>query len=233
MATYVLIPGAGGQSWYWHLVSELLRRQRHHVIAPDLPAANESARLHDYVESVVRAIAGHSPDDLIVVGQSMGCLTAPIVCTQVRARLLVLVAPMIPRPGESGFEWWESTGQAEAAAAWAREEGRDPGAFDPVEIFLHDLSGTTRAEALERPVQQCQGPFLDPWPLESWPDIPTRVVACRKDRLFPLAFLRRMSRERLGIEPDVMDTGHLPALADPGALCALFERYRCELGIAS
>jgi pimeloyl-ACP methyl ester carboxylesterase len=44
------------------------------------------------------------------------------------------------------------------------------------------------------------------------------VLAGRLDRLFPLPFMRRLARERLGVEPDVIDTGHLPALARPDEL---------------
>jgi hypothetical protein len=49
------------------------------------------------------------------------------------------------------------------------------------------------------------------------------VIAGRNDRLFPLEFMRRLSRERLGVEPDEIDTGHLPALAGPDELAELLE----------
>ena len=43
MATYVLIPGAGSDSWYWHLVTPLLRERGHDVVAVDLPCDDDSA----------------------------------------------------------------------------------------------------------------------------------------------------------------------------------------------
>jgi hypothetical protein len=46
--------------------------------------------------------------------------------------------------------------------------------------------------------------------------------------MFPLEFQRRVVRERLGFEPDVIDSGHLPALARPDKLVAWLERYRTE-----
>jgi len=227
MASYVLIPGAGGSSWYWHLVTERLQRRGHHVVAAELPATDDSAGLLDYVDAVVDA-AGERTGP-IVVGQSLGGLVAPIVSGRLGAALLVMVAAMIPRPGESGGQWWEATGQPAAAAEFAVTEGRAPDAFDPVEVFLHDLPPDVLREALQRPVEQSDGPFRDPWPLSSWPAIPTRVVACRYDRLFPLPFMQRLSRQRLGIEPDVIDTGHLPALADPDSLTDILERYRRDV----
>ena len=60
--------------------------------------------------------------------------------------------------------------------------------------------------------------FDDPWPLERWPDVPTRFLLCRDDRFFPADFQRRVVRDRLGIDPDEMSGGHLPFLAQPDEL---------------
>jgi pimeloyl-ACP methyl ester carboxylesterase len=96
---------------------------------------------------------------------------------------------------------------------------------DPIGTFLHDLAPDVYAQAEERPAEQNDGPFIDPWPLEQWLNTPTGVITGRNDRLFPLAFMQRLSRTRLGIEPDIIDTGHLPALADPDALARLLLGY--------
>jgi hypothetical protein len=47
----------------------------------------------------------------------------------------------------------------------------------------------------------------------------------KRDRLFPLQFQRRVIGERLGITPDEIDTGHLPALARPTELATLILDY--------
>jgi hypothetical protein len=52
---------------------------------------------------------------------------------------------------------------------------------------------------------------------------------CREDRFFPAAFQRRVVHERLGIVPDEMAGGHLPALAHPDELVRRLEAYRAEL----
>jgi len=54
--------------------------------------------------------------------------------------------------------------------------------------------------------------------------VPTKVVAGRNDRLFPPDFTTALAHERLGVEPDVIDTGHLSALADPDALVDVLDR---------
>lgn len=224
MATFVLIPGAGGSSWYWHRLVPLLVDGGHRAITPDLPANDPKARLRDYVTAVVERVDGE--DDFVVVGQSLGGLVAPSVAEQIDARLLVMLVAMIPAPGESGAQWWDITGQSAAATEAAIAEGRNANIFeDPIGTFLHDLPPDVFAEALERPVEQTDGPFIDLWPLELWPNVPTRVIAGRKDRLFPLAFMQQLSRTRLGIEPDIIDTGHLPALAQPDALARLLLGY--------
>jgi len=229
VATYVLIPGAMGSSWYWHRVAPLLEARGHAVVAPDLPATDDAAGLAEYVDVIDAAIGARS-GDLIVVGQSMGGLSAPLLCAKRPVALLVLVAPMIPTPGETGGAWWANTGQPEAERALAAREGRPTGGpFDPEATFLHDVPPEIAAEASRRAGDQSARPFADPWPLAAWPSVPTRVIACRRDRLFPIDFMRRLSQERLGIVPDELDCGHLPALSQPDALVDRLERYREEL----
>lgn len=83
-------------------------------MAVDLPAADDAAGLTAYTDAVVAAVGDARP--LVVVGQSMGGLTAPLVCARVPVDLLVLVNAMIPTPGETGGQWWEATDQATARA---------------------------------------------------------------------------------------------------------------------
>jgi hypothetical protein len=59
---------------------------------------------------------------------------------------------------------------------------------------------------------------LEHWHLEAWPDVPTRYLLCREDRVFPANFLRRVAQERLDITPDQIDGGHLKPNLDP-SLC--------------
>jgi pimeloyl-ACP methyl ester carboxylesterase len=76
--------------------------------------------------------------------------------------------------------------------------------------------------------RQSGTPFEKPWPLTAWPDVPTRVLICRDDRFFPADFMRRVARERLGITPDEMDGGHVPALSRPRDLVDRLVAYRSE-----
>jgi pimeloyl-ACP methyl ester carboxylesterase len=219
MATFAFIHGAGDVGWYWHLVEAELRWRGHDTVAPDLPCDDDLAGLPEYADAVVRAIGDRT--DLVVVAQSAGGFTAPLVCERVPVRLLVLVAPMIPAPGEAPADYWTNTRY--------EEEVREHYA-DAIALFYQDVPADLASEALKRGRGQSEARMHEPWPLRAWPDVPTRVLLCRDDRLFPASYLRRVARERLGIKPDEVDGGHTPALSRPKELADRLEAYAAELG---
>jgi pimeloyl-ACP methyl ester carboxylesterase len=222
MATFVLIHGSGDVGWYWHLVEAELRSGGHDTVAPDLPCDDDSAGLSEYVDAVVRAIGDRI--DLVVVAQSLGGFTAPIVCDRVPVKLLVLVAPMIPAPGEAPADYWVNTSYGEEV-----REGYD----DPIALFYHDVPPELASQALQRGRGQSEARMGEASPLKSWPDVPTRVLLCREDRLFPPAYLRRVARERLGITADEIDGGHTPALSRPKELAERLEAFAAEARVVS
>ncbi|TWF78869.1 alpha-beta hydrolase superfamily lysophospholipase [Pseudonocardia hierapolitana] len=216
MTTYVLVPGAGGQAWYWHRLLPELGTRGHQAIAVDLPAADDGAGFAEYADAVVAAI-GDRRGGLVLVGQSLGGFTVPLVAERVPVDGIVLLNAMVPKPGESAGEWWEATGQAEARAAHAEREGRSADTFDPLVGFFHDVPPEVVAEAMAAGEPEQSGtPFEEPWPLTAWPDVPTRFLQGRDDRFFPLEFQRRVVAERLpGVEVEELPGGHLLALSRP------------------
>ena len=223
MTTFVLVPGAGGQAWYWHRTAAELARRGHEAHAVELPADDEGAGLAAYADTVVSAGEGHGP--VVVVAQSMGGLTAPLVVGRLPVELLVLVNAMIPLPGETGGDWWTATGQSAARAAYWAREGIAGDPDDDAVLYFHDVPADVTATAMQLPLAQSARPFADPWPLTAWPDLPTRVVAGHEDRLFPAEFQRRVAADRLGIEADVLPGGHLLALSRPSELADRLEDY--------
>jgi len=231
MSTYALIHGAGSDSFYWHWVTPLLEARGHSVVAPDLPSEDETAGLEEYTDVVVDAIGDRAGlGDLIVVAQSMGGFTAPLVAARVPVELIVMVAAMVPLPGESPGDWWENTGWNEARRVDAERLGVPPDApFDPKRDFFNGVSDDVVAEVFSRGEKQQAGkPFEKPWPLDAWPAVPTRFLLCRDDRFFPAEFQRRVVKERLGIVPDEIDGGHLPAFGRPEELVERLEAYRAS-----
>ena len=114
----VLIPGAGGRGWVWHLVEADLRRRGYDAFAVDLPAADESKGLPAYADAVVSAVGERAAGEraagerapVAIVAYSLGAFTAPLVWQRVPARRVIFVNAMIPRPGETPGAWWDNVG---------------------------------------------------------------------------------------------------------------------------
>jgi pimeloyl-ACP methyl ester carboxylesterase len=218
-ATFVLIPGAGGNDRYWYLVVRRLQARGHDAVAVSLPAGDDSAGWKEYADVAVDAVGDRT--GAIVVAQSLGGFSAPMVCERVPVELLVLVNGMIPAPGETGEAWWSNTGQGDAMHDHLIGLGLSAGdADDDDVVYFHDVPADVREEAFGHgEPNQSWTPMTEPWPLDA-------VLVGRDDRLFPADFQRRVARERLGIEADEIGGGHLLALSQPELVVERFEAYR-------
>ncbi len=216
VATFVLIHGAGDVGWYWHLVVAELRQCGHDTLAPDLPCDDDSAGLPEYADAVLRAIGGRR--DLIVVAQSFGGFTAPLVAARVPVDMLILVTAMVPAPGESPDDWSANTGfDAVMGQQGQRYAGQDR--------FYQDVPPALAEQARRNVRHQSGTPGHAPWPLDAWPPVPTRFVLCTEDRFFPPEFMRRVVDDRLGVVPDEIAAGHTVALSRPKELASLLDSY--------
>lgn len=215
VATLVCMHGAGGHGSQWDLLAAHLAPLGHDLIAMDLPCEQEVG-LDAYATVVVDAI-GHRREDLVLVAWSLAGLVAPLVCTQVPVDLMVLIAAMVPRPGESGGEWWTNTGHSDALAAQGLHDD------SPETLFTHDVPPEVLA-SVEPPRDQTGTLFEEPWPLDAWPDVPTRFIVCRDDRFFPSDWLRRVAKARLGIDASEIPGGHCAFLSQPRALAQALDR---------
>jgi pimeloyl-ACP methyl ester carboxylesterase len=224
--SFVLIPGAGGMASYWHRVALLLEKAHQEPIAIDLPGDDASASLSDYADIVVRAIGKRA--NVILVAQSLGGFTAPLVCARATARMLVFVNAMIPLPGETAGAWWGNTDAAQARVAAARRGGYNA-EFDLQTYFLHDVPEAVLRAGPARQREQTEAVFQYPCLFEGWPQIPIHVIASADDRFFPLEFQRRVARERLNKDVEVVPGGHLVALSHPEELVDLLLRFEGEV----
>jgi pimeloyl-ACP methyl ester carboxylesterase len=213
MTTFAFIHGAGDVGWYWHLVQTELRDRGHDSVAPDLPVEDDTAGLARYADVVIEAIGDRT--DVAVVAQSFGGYVAPLVADRIGARLIVLVAGMVPRAGETAEEMFRNTD-------W------EPARLDDnstIAVFYHDVPPELAEAAMAHERRQSDTPGSEPWPGAGWPTIPTRAIVGRDDRFFPVDWLRKVIRDRLGITPDEIDSGHCPALSRPKELARLLDAY--------
>lgn len=216
-STFVLIHAAGDGAWNWHLVEAELREHGHDVVAVDLPADDELAGLPEYTDAAVEAIGGRT--NLVVVAHSFGGFTGPLICARVAVDTLVLVTAMIPAPGEAPRDWWTNTGYEQPP----HEAGAPD---DDIATYYHDVPPELAAEAMRRErAHPSNRAYNEPWPLESWPDVPTSFLVCRNDRFFAAEWMRGLVRDRLGIVPDEIDSGHCPMLSQPAELARRLEAY--------
>jgi pimeloyl-ACP methyl ester carboxylesterase len=217
VATFVLVPGAGGEAAYWSRVVPLLERQGHTAVPVDIAEDDPALGLPEYAATVEAAIGGRG-DDVVLVAQSLGGFTAPMVARSTPLRMIVLLNAMIPLPGATPGDWWEATGSGPARQAADEAAGRDP-EFDMERHFLHDVPDEIKAELLAGPGREpSDTPFGQACDFDSWPDIPVRVLVGRDDRFFPADFQRRVAKERLGIAADEITGGHLVALSNPSGV---------------
>jgi pimeloyl-ACP methyl ester carboxylesterase len=212
---FVLIPGAGGRAWYWHLIAPGLAEGGHRAVAVELPADDDTKGLSDYAQTVLDVV--DTAEMVVLVAASLGAFTVPMVIGPLQAAAVVLVNPMIPKPGETPGAWWANTGAVPARSARAARLGY-PVEFDPGTYMFHDVPPAVLATATAKG-EQSQRPFRDPCTFTVWPSA-TTVISAKEDRFFPLEFQQRLARERLGVEPVVVPGGHLVALAHPKELTA-------------
>lgn len=222
MSTFVLIPGAGGNAGYWDRLVAELERRNHEAIAVDIPQDDPAVGLPEYAALVEDAIGDRT--DAVLVAQSLGGFTAPMVRTPVA--MIVLLNAMIPLPGEQPGDWWDNTGSQDARHAADREAGRSE-EFDMEAHFLHDLDDAARAALFAGPPPRdtAEPTWVQPCDFEDWPDVPIKVLVGSGDRFFPADFQQRVAKERVGVDADFVAGGHLVAVSNPAAVADKLIEY--------
>ena len=225
MPTFVLIPGAGGHAAYWNRLVPELESRGHRAIPIDIKQNDPSIDLHGFAANVENAIGNHQ--DVILVAQSLGGFTAPMIRKPVR--MIVLINAMIPLSGESPDDWWDNTGSVAARREADLAASRDP-EFDLDRHFLHDLPDDAKAQLLSGEVREpSPAAMAQPCDFTRWPAVPTKLLIGRDDRFFPAEFQRRVARERLGLDADEIPGGHLVALSNPSGLADKLIEYAAQL----
>jgi pimeloyl-ACP methyl ester carboxylesterase len=228
MATFALLHGAWHGGWAWEQIVPRLEAAGHAAVAPDLPCADLAAGTPEYAQVALDALG--DADDVIVVGHSMGGLTAPLVAAARPVCRLVLLAALVPQPGRSLVDQLRAE---PGLMLHPRQEGlehdderrsrwRDAEvAAQAMYTYCHPL---VAAGAFARLRPQASAPQVRPSPLAAWPDVPTDYVACTGDRMVSPSWGARRARE-LRATVRELPSDHSPMLSRPVELTRLLLEY--------
>ena len=108
MNTIVLVHGAFAGKYAWDLVTPLLEKAGHTIIAFDLPAHGDdttepqNATFESYVNTVLQVINA-APEKVILVGHSMGGVVISAVAESAADKIekLIYLSAYIPKNGQS------------------------------------------------------------------------------------------------------------------------------------
>jgi pimeloyl-ACP methyl ester carboxylesterase len=212
----VLIHSTGQGAAGWERVVRALGERGRAAHAVELPS-DPGLRAADYTERVRRQV-GPVAAPVVLAHSGAGPLL-PAAARALNARHQVWLAAWVPDPEASFIE---DTGRNLAAAfnpAWI---GKDPTEDDAVAaaFLYHDCDDATLDWALStRRLFVPRAVYGERLALA--PEIPSTYVVAAKDRTIRPGWQRRMARERLGVEPVELPTGHCPNVSRPRRLAEL------------
>jgi pimeloyl-ACP methyl ester carboxylesterase len=209
----VLLHSTGQGAAGWDRVVRALaeRGQTAHAVElpsdPDLLAA-------DYAELICRQVGAIAAP--VVLAHSGAGPLLPAAARALQACHQVWLAAWVPDPDASFVEDARLHAQAAFNPDWI---GKDPTEDDAVAatFLYHDCDGATLDWALStRRLFLPLGVYGERLPLA--PEIPSTYVLAAYDRTIRPEWQRRMARERLGVEPIELPTGHCPNVSRPDRL---------------
>lgn len=224
---FALIHGAWHGAWCWDRLIPELERRGHRAVAVDLPCDDPAATTMGNAKLVADSVAdsgADAGDDVVVVGHSLGGLTAAVLPLLRPVRRVVFLAALIPRPGRSLADVMRSepdtmTEEFDALPRHVGEGGAvtwDPEVAGP--FFYRACDPETARWAAARLRPQVWTTTREPCPLESWPDCELASIICTADELLHPDWSRRIARDVLRVTPVELRTGHFPMLSEPAAL---------------
>jgi pimeloyl-ACP methyl ester carboxylesterase len=190
------------------------------VVTPELPSEDTGAGLDEYAETIDQAVG--DADDVVLVPHSLGGLMGPVVASRRPLRALVYLSALVPEPGLSFGDQLSASEERILLFEGGRavdEEGRshwpDPDAT--ARIMYGDLPPEDARWAFEGLRPQAQRSQTQPSPA---PPAELRVesIIGAADRVVSPEWSRRTARERLGVEPVELPSGHFSMITHPQLL---------------
>ena len=212
----VLIHSTGQGAAGWDRVVRALGDRGQPAHAVELPS-DPQLLAADYAERIRRQV-GAIAAPTILAHSGAGPLL-PATARALGARHQIWLAAWVPDPAVS---FTEDTGRNLRAAFNPDWVGKDPTTDDAVAaaFLYHDCDDATLEWALStRRLFLPRAVFGERLSLA--PEIPSTYIVAAHDRTIRPGWQRRMARERLGVEPVELPTGHCPNVSRPDRLAEL------------
>jgi pimeloyl-ACP methyl ester carboxylesterase len=188
-------------------------------VTPELPSEDIESGLDDYAETIWGALDDAGADDVVLVTHSLGGLVAPVVAARRPLRALVYLAALVPEPGLSFSEQLSASAEPILLFEGGRmvdDEGRSfwGDADTTARVMYAELTPEDAIWAFERLRPQAQKSQVEPSPALP-PGLRVESLIGANDQVVSPAWSRRVARERLGVEPVELPSGHFPMITHP------------------
>lgn len=218
-ATVALLHGCTQGPTGWSEVQEQLRMHGVPAIALDLDP-QEFADASGMECAAHLAASLEDADDVVLVGTSCTGIIVPLVAALRPLRALVYVCAGIPDVGRSLNEQIRDDGVLHDD--WVNYAGDAVGREAATEFMFNDCDNETLARALPtvrgfRPAKA----YDEVFPLPALPDVDSHYWLGTRDRIIRQDWARRSARQRLGVTPVELPTGHCPQNSRPDLVAAL------------
>ena len=230
MSIFALVHGAWHGAWCWERLVGPLQDRGHEVVVPELPSEDPELGLDDYAETIHRALG--DANDVVVVPHSLGGLVGPVIANRRPLKALVYLNALVPEPGLSFGDQLSASEEQILVFEGGRavdEQGRShwPDPEATARIMYGDLSDEDARWAAERlrPQAQRSQTEISPAPPDG---LRTESIIGTNDRIVSPAWSRRVARERLGVEPIELPTGHFSMVSHPERLAEALAQLDAE-----
>lgn len=223
---WVLLHGTGQGPQGWDRLVGVLEARGHRTFTVDFPPERPNLLAEDYARIAADQVGGAAARPVVVAHSGSGVLL-PAVAEALRAGHLVwLAAPVPDFAGGASF----ARQVRDSAADIAGDEWRDFGPLstqDPVVaayFTFHDCDLETLRWAVTTVRQFYPEAAYAQKPPPEKPSAPSTYVLPRHDRTLRPEWMRKVARDRLGVEPIKVDGGHCPHVSRPHELAAILEQ---------